>query len=87
METFEQWWERDGRFFDPDTDDVHWFDKRKSLAEYAFNKATAQSRNFTCNDEVFPTEVNFSNGRMVQLKGNVQKQGDPNSIVPFLAIR
>lgn len=36
---FDNWWEVDGRFFDPDTDDVPWFDKRKFLAEYAFNRA------------------------------------------------
>jgi hypothetical protein len=33
---FDQWWESFGKFFDPDTSDVPWFDKRKDLAEYAF---------------------------------------------------
>lgn len=36
-EEFENWWRDDGRFIDPDTDDVPWFDKRKGLAESAFN--------------------------------------------------
>jgi hypothetical protein len=36
METFEEWWNRVGRFYDPDTEDVPWFDKRKELAELAF---------------------------------------------------
>lgn len=34
--TFEGWWQDDGRFYDPDTADVPWFDKRKGLAEYAY---------------------------------------------------
>jgi hypothetical protein len=38
-ETFDDWWQRDGRYFDPDTDDVPWFDKRKELAEYAWHRA------------------------------------------------
>jgi hypothetical protein len=33
---FEEWWERDGMYIDPDTSDVPWFDKRKGLAECAF---------------------------------------------------
>lgn len=33
---FDEWWESKGKFFDPDTSDVPWFDKRKDLAEYAF---------------------------------------------------
>jgi hypothetical protein len=33
---FEGWWQSVGKFFDPDTSEVPWFDKRKDLAEYAF---------------------------------------------------
>lgn len=33
---FESWWSDHGRFIDPDTEDVDWFDKRKELAGYAF---------------------------------------------------
>ena len=43
METFDEWWARKGRFIDPDTEDVPWFDKRKALAEEAFRAAVAQS--------------------------------------------
>lgn len=67
METFSDWWLRDGRMFDPDTSDVPWFDKRKDLAEKAFNAALAQSRNYTCDDSVLPTEVTFANGRTVTM--------------------
>lgn len=35
-EDFESWWASDGRFIDPDTSDVDWFDKRKELAALAF---------------------------------------------------
>lgn len=65
METFEQWWRRDGRLIDPDTEDVSWFDKRKGLAEAAFNAALAQSGNYTANDSVDATEIRFANGRRV----------------------
>jgi hypothetical protein len=34
---FDAWWQQDGRGYDPDTEDVPWFDKRKGLAEYAFD--------------------------------------------------
>ena len=33
---FEDWWSTDGRYIDPDTEDVPWFDKRKELAALAF---------------------------------------------------
>lgn len=33
---FDTWWLAEGRFLDPDTEDVPWFDKRKGLAELAF---------------------------------------------------
>ena len=51
--TFEKWWADDGRMYDPDTDDVPWFDKRKELEELAFAKGVeigmARSRNYTAN--------------------------------------
>lgn len=34
--TFESWWASDGRFIDPDIDDVPWFDKRKELCAIAW---------------------------------------------------
>ena len=42
--TFDDWWQRDGKYFDPDTDDVPGFDKRKELAEYAWHRAKEASR-------------------------------------------
>ncbi len=72
METFDEWWERDGKFFDPDTDDVPWFDTRKFLAEYAFHRAIAQSRNYTADDAVMPEKVTFANGRVVCIADNTQ---------------
>ncbi len=33
---FEIWWDDTGKYIDPDTDDVPWFDKRKGLAGLAF---------------------------------------------------
>lgn len=36
---FDEWWDSKGRFLDPDTDDVPWFDKRKELARYAYEAA------------------------------------------------
>jgi hypothetical protein len=54
-ETFEKWWADDGRFYDPDTEDVPWFDKSKELAELAFAKGIeigmARSGNYTANSE------------------------------------
>ena len=34
---FEDWWASQGKFIDPDTEDVPWFDKRKGLAEAAYD--------------------------------------------------
>jgi hypothetical protein len=34
---FDLWWDTVGRFYDPDTDDVSWYDKRKELAAVAFS--------------------------------------------------
>ncbi len=33
---FEIWWDSTGRYIDPDTDDVSWYDKRKELAGHAY---------------------------------------------------
>jgi hypothetical protein len=41
---FEEWWNKEGRFYDPDTEDVPWFDKRKVLAELAFVAGMEASR-------------------------------------------
>lgn len=62
---FDEWWERDGRFIDPDTSDVPWFDKRKGLAAYAFHAAMAQSRNYVADDASEATQFTFANGRVV----------------------
>lgn len=70
METFEQWWERDGRMIDPDFSEVSWYDKRKGLAEAAFNAAKAQSRNYVADEEVMPEKVTFANGRVVYIAEN-----------------
>jgi hypothetical protein len=37
--TFDEWWDNDGKYYDPDWDDIPWYDKRKSLAEYAWHRA------------------------------------------------
>jgi hypothetical protein len=62
---FEEWWSKDGRFIDPDTSDVPWFDKRKGLASQAFDAAMQMSRNYTADDETNPDQIKFSNGRIV----------------------
>ena len=41
--SFVEWWEKDGRFIDPDTDDVPWFDKRRELCEMAWDAALKQA--------------------------------------------
>lgn len=71
-DAFDEWWSREGQFLDPDTDDVPWFDKREGLARLAFEAATAQSRNYVANKDTFPSEVTFSNGRIVRMRA----QGD-----------
>lgn len=66
-ERFAEWWSRDGRFIDPDTDDVPWFDKRKGIAAAAFHAAMAQSGNYIADDPVTPMQVTFANGRQVTI--------------------
>jgi hypothetical protein len=69
--TFENWWAQDGRMYDPDTEDVPWFEKRKELAELAFAEGVkigmARSRNYTANSAVDPDRIHFANGRVVKL--------------------
>lgn len=62
---FEDWWHRDGKFIDPDTSDVPWFDKRKGLAERAFIAAMAMSRSYVADDDTWPQQFKFVNGRVV----------------------
>ena len=66
---FDSWWKRKGQFIDPDTTDVPWFDKRKALAEQAFNAALAISTNYVADHEVYPQVITFANGRVVAMKG------------------
>lgn len=64
---FEDWWDRDGKFIDPDYSDVPWFDKRKGLAAEAFSAALAMSRNYTADDAAEPEQFTFANGRVVTI--------------------
>lgn len=64
---FEDWWTRSGKFIDPDTDDVPWFDKRKGLGLAAFEAAMAISRNYVADDAVNPVQFTFANGRVVTI--------------------
>ena len=41
---FDMWWQSHGKVFDPDTEDVSWFDKRKDLAEFAYSQGHEQLR-------------------------------------------
>lgn len=65
---FENWWERKGQFLDPDTSDVPWQDKRKALAEMAFDAAADQSGNYITDHPQFPKEALFANGRRVKIQ-------------------
>ena len=38
VDDFAAWWAEDGRFYDPDHEDISWYDKRKDLAEYAYQR-------------------------------------------------
>ena len=64
---FEDWWSRSGKFIDPDTSDVPWFDKRKGLAAAAFDAAMAMSRSYVADDAVDPIQFTFANGRIVTI--------------------
>jgi hypothetical protein len=50
--------------------DVPWFDKRKALAEAAYEAAKAQSANYVANEECMPDKVTFGNGRVVKIVDN-----------------
>ena len=41
---FRKWWQETGRYIDPDTEDVPWFDKREALAELAWNAASSDEQ-------------------------------------------
>lgn len=75
---FEDWWQADGKFIDPDTSDVPWFDKRKALAALAFEAAMLVSRNYVADEETAPDQITFTNGRIVTL-------GDDGSLKVNLA--
>ena len=73
--------------FDPDTSDVPWQDKRRTLAELAFDTAFAQSGNYIADSEVNPSKVKYANGRVVT-KGEhgliVEMQNDGTQARPVL---
>ena len=65
---FEEWWTREGQGVDPDDSDVPWFDKRKGLAAEAFRAAMYQSGNYVADDDTYPDQVTFANGRVVRVQ-------------------
>ncbi len=69
LPSFDVWWDQTGQYYDPDTDDVPWFDKRKELAAKAFADAIAMSGNYIADHELFPQKITFANGRVVKMKG------------------
>jgi hypothetical protein len=66
---FDKWWQEDGKMIDPDTEDVPWFDKRKALAELAFEAGIkcgmARAANYVASDSQMPDRVEFANGTQV----------------------
>ncbi len=40
---FEEWWNNQGQFIDPDFSDVPWIDKRKELSLITWNAAKADA--------------------------------------------
>ena len=36
---FDEWWESDGQYIDPDVSEVPWFDKREALARMSWDAA------------------------------------------------
>lgn len=71
---FDKWWSEEGKGIDPDTSDVPWFDKRKALAELAFEAGVktgmARSTNYVASDVEMPDSVTFANGRTVRIADN-----------------
>ncbi len=70
---FAEWWDKDGRYIDPDTSDVPWFDKRKELAAIAFKSGLETSA------EYYEAILAMTVGR---LEGTVE--GHPTSRINFL---
>lgn len=66
---FDAWWKREGERIDPDTSDVPWFDKRRALAEAAWEAAKGVSSNYVADHELYPQKITFANGRVVKMKG------------------
>lgn len=68
--SFHRWWVEIGQFMDPDTEDVSWFDKRKSLSQAAYyagiTVGLAVAGNYTADDPVEPTVLTFANGNRVK---------------------
>ncbi len=68
---FEKWWSEDGKYLDPDTSDVSWYDKREALSHIAFDEGIkigmARAANYTTNDGEEPDVVEFTNGRTVKI--------------------
>lgn len=79
-DAFDNWWEREGKSYDPDAEAVPWFDKRKALAAKAYLVATIASRNYVADQATEPMEFVFANGTKVMLVGN--DEGDT-----YLALR
>ncbi len=75
---FDEWWQRSGKYLDPDTSEVSWHDKRKELAALAYVAGMAQSRNHIADAAVSPTIFHFKNGVTV----SIQYEGD----TPYLHI-
>lgn len=73
-DAFDDWWDRVGQSFDPDTSDVPWYDKRRELARKAYKVALAHSRNYVADEEEMPEKITFGNGRIVTIQDNP----DPN---------
>lgn len=53
---FENWWDEEGRYLDPDTAEVSWFDKRKELAGFAYTAAALMRRIDAKKDEILQRE-------------------------------
>lgn len=64
-QSFDEWWEEIGRSFDPDTDDVSWYDKRRGLAEEAFRAGVARAMNYTADSAESPKQITLGGGRVI----------------------
>jgi hypothetical protein len=61
MESFDVWWTRMYSKLPVD---------QKEIARAAFEAAKAQSRNYFADDDTFPEQVTFCNGRVVSIQDN-----------------